>query len=507
MEKLLYTPNNSRDGYRFWMAYPACESFALASLGYLWLAKIADEMSDINSQRIYTDSQTTFVGSNTFPEAIAFSMSFDFDFMGVFEILDKYKIPFLSKDRSGNMPLIFAGGPVLTTNPEPYKNIFDFMILGDGEEVFRKVLEVLKLRLSKTETLNRLSKLDGVYIPNITQTIKKVTEPLNNVIYTPIISEKSYFKDTFIIEVSRGCMNRCAFCTASYLNLPFRYYEYEKIIETIELGLKYTNKIALLGAQISAHPDFNKIMNYLREKIESGINIELGISSLRTDSVSEELIQTLVLGGQKTSTIAIEAASERLRKYINKNLKEEQILNAVKISRENGLKGLKIYSMIGIPTETQDDIDEFIRLAKKIKSENKSFEITFSFSTFVPKPQTPLQWAKREDTKSLEKKQKYLEKELSKLGIDSKFSSAKWDYWQALLSRGDESLTDFLIEVYKNGGKNGAYKSALKALNKYELKPIDGYLTTEPLPWDFIENIPSKHLLINESNRLQKYQM
>ena len=163
--------------------------------------------------------------------------------------------------------------------------------------------------------------------------------------------------------------------------------------------------------------------------------------------------------------------------------------------------------MIGIPTETQDDIDEFIRLAKKIKSENKSFEITFSFSTFVPKPQTPLQWAKREDTKSLEKKQKYLEKELSKLGIDSKFSSAKWDYWQTLLSRGDESLTDFLIEVYKNGGKNGAYKSALKALNKYELKPIDGYLTTEPLPWDFIENIPSKHLLINESNRLQKYQM
>ena len=131
------------------------------------------------------------------------------------------------------------------------------------------------------------------------------------------------------------------------------------------------------------------------------MDIELGISSLRTDSVTPKMVRTLVKGGQKHSTIAIEAASERLRKLINKNLKEEQILDAVRISRENGLKGLKIYSMIGIPTETQEDIEEFINLAKKIKSENKGFSITFSFSTFVPKPQTPLQWAKREDTKSL----------------------------------------------------------------------------------------------------------
>ena len=378
------------------------------------------------------------------------------------------------------------------------------MIIGDGEYIFIKVLDILKKRLTKSETLLELAQIEGVYVPNINKRVIKVTEVLNKVIYTPIISEKSYFKDTFIIEVARGCMNRCAFCTASYLNLPFRYYEYNKIIDAIELGLKHTNKIALLGAQISAHPDFEKIMKYLRKKIESGMNIELGISSLRTDAITPELIKTLVLGGQKTSTIAIEAASERLRKFINKNLKEEQILNAVKLSRENGLKGLKIYSMIGIPTETQDDIDEFIKLAKKIKSENKGFEITFSFSTFVPKPQTPLQWAKREDTKSLEKKQKYLEKELAKLGINSKFSSAKWDYWQTLLSRGDDRLTEFLIEVYQNGGKIGAYKSALK---KYDIdtdKFINGYNLNDTLPWDFIENNPKKEFLMNEYNRLLK---
>lgn len=501
MEKYLYTPNNSSNGYKLWMAYPACESFALASLGYLWLAKLADEMSGIASIRVCTDSSLP----PFMPESIAFSMSFDFDFMGVFEILEKYKIPFFANERDENAPLVFAGGPVITTNPEPYKSFFDFMIIGDGEEVFKKVLEVLKLRLKKTETLEKLASLEGVYVPNISHKVKKVTENLNTVIFTPVLSDKSYFKDTFIIEVARGCMNRCAFCTASYINLPFRTYEYNKIIDAIELGLRYTDKIALLGAQISAHPDFDKIMNYIRRKIESGVNIELGISSLRTDSVTPDLIQTLVLGGQKTSTIAIEAASERLRKFINKNLKEEQIMNAVKISRENGLKGLKIYSMIGVPTETDDDIQDFITLAKKIKSENKGFEITFSFSTFVPKPQTPLQWAKREDTKSLEKKQKYLEKELAKLGIDSKFSSAKWDYWQTLLSRGDERLSSFLVDVYKNGGKNGAYKSALKSLGINQLNSINGFEFEEALPWDFIENYVTKDLLTNEFRRLSKY--
>ena len=494
----LYTSNTGE--YNFVMAYPAKEEFALSSLGYLWLFKIADTYDGINAMRISADNIN--VNPNTI-NSIAFSMSFDFDYLGVLEILDKLKIPFYSKERDENYPLIFAGGPVITTNPRPYEDFFDFMIIGDGEEIFVQILEILKQNLNKKETLEQLSKLDGIYIKG--KKTKKSTVKLNNVIYTPILSEKSYFKDTFIIEISRGCMNRCAFCTASYTNLPFRHYEYEKIIDAIELGLKHTNKIALLGAQISAHPDFGKIMKYLKDKIDSGQKIELGISSLRTDSITSELIQTLVAGGQKTSTIAIEAGSERLRKYINKNLKEEQILSAVKLAKENGLKGLKIYSMIGIPTETKEDIEEFINLARKIKQENKGFNIEFSFSTFVPKPHTPLQWAKREDTKSLEKKQKYLEKEFHKLGISSKFSSSKWDYWQTVLSRSDEKIAPLLVYVYKNGENTGAYKKGIKELKIDISKSIDGYNQNEILPWDNIEIYPSKELLNSEQNRLSKY--
>ena len=171
------------------------------------------------------------------------------------------------------------------------------------------------------------------------------------------------------------------------------------------------------------------------------------------------------------------------------------------MARENGLKGLKIYSMIGIPNETCDDLDEFMRLGKKIKAENKGFSIEFSFSSFVPKPNTPFQWSMREDTKTLEKKQKYLEKELAKVGISAKFSSIKWDYWQAVISRADSSFAPFLVEVYKLGGKIGAYKSALKDLN---LRVKDSFTFDELLPWDIISIEPRKQLLINEYYRLEK---
>lgn len=288
---------------------------------------------------------------------------------------------------------------------------------------------------------------------------------------------------------------------ASYLNFPLRTVPYESLFETINFGLKHTNKIAFLGAEVSAHPKFNEICDFIYNKIQNGENIEMNFSSLRIDAVNPDVIKTLVAAGQKNITLAIEAGSERLRKLINKNITEEQIIEAVKTCKEYGLRGIKLYGMIGIPTETQEDIESIIKLADKIKK--IGIEISFGFSSFVPKAHTPFQWQGRENSNSLEKKSKYLQKQLHKLGIQANLPSVKWDYWQAVLSRGDESFTDFLIDTFKQGGKLGAFKASAKSNNiNSDFYAYENLDFEASLPWDFIEMQPSKDLLIKENKRL-----
>lgn len=489
-----------------WMAFPGPEAFALSSLGFLWMYKSLDEAEDINIEAVYQDTKTTLIQPKNL-HMIGFSFSFDMDFFNIFSMLEQYGIPIKFEERENDFPFVFAGGPVVTANPEPYADFFDFFIIGDGEELNLTVARLVKDNLSKSkrEILELLATLDGVYVPSVARgnTVKKVTKTLSECIYTPIISKNSFFKKTFILEVERGCANRCGFCLASYLNLPVRFVPYEKIIETIELGLKYTNNLALLGAQITAHPRFKDICNYIYDKIQNGADIKMSISSMRVDAFCPEIVRTLVAAGQKNTTLAIEAGSERLRKVINKNLTEDQIFKAIDIAHENGLKGFKFYGMIGLPTETFEDLEEMVNLAKKIKKNYKHFDISFGFSSFVPKPNTPFQWCGRDDTKLLEKKVQYLRKELHKIGVKAHFSSIKWDYYQAVFSRGDLSLGEFVFNSYKNGYSLGSFKSSAK---KYKLDTdfyaLKNYDYDAILPWDFIDTKPGKEFLITESKRL-----
>ena len=374
-ETFLYTRPIKKDyDYRMWFYFPGPESFAMSSLGYLWLYRAIDMLDGIDIERVYSDSKTTRIIRDRI-NLIGMSFTFDTDFLQIFKFLEWNKYELKAKERKESDPIIFAGGPVITSNPEPYKEIFDFMVIGDGEGLNLEVTEIChKLKdCSKAEILLELSKIDGIYVPSINKTVKKITRKLSECIYTPIISEDAFFPNTFILEVERGCANRCGFCLASYLNLPIRFVDYEQIIETIELGLKHTNKIALLGAQITAHPKFKDICKYIENKIDNGEKIEMSVSSLRVDSFIPEIVNTLVKAGQKNLTLAIEAGSERLRKVINKNLTEDQIYNAIDVARSCGLKGIKFYGMLGLPTETQEDIDEIINLSKRIKQKYKVF--------------------------------------------------------------------------------------------------------------------------------------
>ena len=503
-ERFLYNRINSKNSdFVMWMGFPGIYSFSMSSLGYLWMFKTIDEIDGVNIERICSDTENTQYNISEV-KVFGFSFSFDMDFLTIFSMLEKYNLPLKAKNRE-KFPLIFAGGPVVSANPEPYKEFFDFFIIGDGEDVNLKVIDICKVNQARTKDyiLKQLSEIEGVYVPQYPKKVKKLTKKLSECIYTPVLSKNAFFKDTFILEMSRGCANRCGFCLASYLNLPLRCVPYDELLKTIDLGLKYTNKIALLGAQISAHPHFHDVCKYIYDKIQNGEKIEMSVSSLRVDAITPEVVKTLVAGGQKNSTLAIEAGSDRLRKVINKNLTENQIFEAVKIARANGLKGLKFYGMIGLPTETQSDLDEIVNLAKKLKKENKGFDISFGFSSFVPKPNTPFQWIGRESTKSLEEKSNFLKKELHKLGITAHISSIKWDYWQAVLSRGDSSLNDFVLKVYQYGGKLGAFKKAAKELKiNTDSFATDNYSFTQNLPWDFIDIKPDKEFLIQENQRL-----
>lgn len=505
-DKYLYKTSLSKNAdYTVWMAFPGPSSFALSSLGFLWMFKTIDEQDDINIEMICSDTKTTKFKRDDI-NLIGFSFSFDTDFLTIFAMLEKNKIALKTSERNENSPLTFAGGPVVSANPEPYKDFFDFIIIGDGEDINLKIVKLCQehKEKSKSEILQILSIEVGVYVPSIQAgAVKKITKRLTECIYTPIISDGAFFKNTFIMEVARGCSNRCGFCLASYMNLPLRSVPYEDIISSIELGLEHTNKIALLGAQISAHPQFKEICEYIYKKIQNGEEIQMSVSSLRVDAMEPDIVKTLVAAGQKNSTLAIEAGSDRLRTVINKNLKEEQIFKAAKIAVENGLKGLKFYGMIGLPTETQADIDETIQLAANLKKQHKGFDISFGFSSFVPKANTPFQWCGRERTKSLEEKAKYLKKEMHKLGVSVNVSSIKWDYYQAVLSRGDSSFTEFLIDIYKSGGNLGAFrKSAVKHNIDTDYYALGNYDLDQKLPWDFIDVKPGKEFLTEENKRL-----
>lgn len=512
-ETFLYTTNkNSETQLNVWCAFPAVYNFGMSALGYLTVFQHIDSIDGVFAERIFTDSEKTILKPKDV-NLIAFSFSFELDYLGILKILEKYDIPFLSKDRDENHPLIYAGGPVVSANPEPFADFFDFIMIGDAEPNIKQIIETIKNNPEKTkkEKLELLSKIEGVYVPELKKNgykVKKAASSIDGCTATPILSENSFFSNTFIIEVERGCPQSCGFCLTSFINKPVRFCPYEEIIEKIELGLKYTNKIALLGALICAHPRIDDICQYIIDKVDSGMELEVTVSSLRADYVSDKTLEMLHKCGQRTATIAIEAGSERLRKVINKHLNKNDILNIVEKMVNHGFSGLKIYGILGLPTETYEDLDAFIELCKEIKQKYKGFILTPSFSTFIPKAQTPFQYARREDTKTLEKKNEYIKKQFAKIGIKARTGSVKWDYIQALLSRGTRDLTPYLIEVYNQGGNIGTFKNVYKEFEKQgllgnpDITALNEKSLDEEFPWDFIEYHCNKDILKAEYIRL-----
>ncbi|MGF1492858.1 MAG: B12-binding domain-containing radical SAM protein [Microcoleaceae cyanobacterium] len=509
LERLLFTPTTPDvNAVPIIFAFPNEYSVGITSLGYQLIWATLALRPDVQVSRFFTDIHEPLP---TQPELIGFSFSWELDYTNILSQLEEFDLPLRAVERENVHPLIFGGGPVLTANPEPFADFFDVILLGDGENLLGEFIEAYKqVRAdNRAAQLKHLAQVPGIYVPSlyeiqydsptgsiqsiqpldseIAAQVQKQTYRSNILSASTVVTEKAAWENIYMVEVVRSCPEMCRFCLASYLTLPFRTASLEgSLIPAIEKGLMVTSRIGLLGASVTQHPEFETLLEYLSQPKYDGIR--LSIASVRTNTVTPKLVETLVKRDTRSITIAVETGSDRLREVINKKLTTDEIVQAAINAKAGGLKGIKLYGMVGIPGEEPEDLEATVTMMQQLKQAAPGLKLTLGCSTFVPKSHTPFQWygVNRE----AEKRLKFLEKKLRSQGIDFRPESYKWSAIQALISRGDRRLSHLLELVRDHGESLGSYKRAFKEL-KGQLPEFEFYVHQD---WDLDQVLPWSHL-------------
>jgi len=527
-ERWLFTPASPHDGaIPLIFAFPNQYSVGITSLGYqlIW-ARLALR-SDIEVTRLFTDIQESLPRS---PELFGFSFSWELDYVNILNLLESRQIPLESQQRGEQHPLVFGGGPVLTANPEPFADFFDLILLGDGEELLDNFIDAYQSvrNQPRAKQLESLAQVPGIYVPSLYEVVYQAPDgaiksilPLNSAIpaqiykqtyrgnvlsASTVVTPKAAWENIFMVEVVRSCPEMCRFCLASYLTLPFRTASLEaSLLPAIAQGLQVTDRIGLLGASVTQHPEFETLLDYLAQPKYD--HVRLSIASVRTNTVTEKLAKILAKRGTRSLTIAIESGSDILRKIINKKLENEEILQAAVQAKAGGLTGLKLYGMVGIPGEDVTDIEETIQLLTTLKKNVPGLRLTFGCSTFVPKSHTPFQWYGVNSR--AEKQLKILQKRLRSQGIDFRPESYQWSVMQALISRGDRRLSRLLALTRFYGDSLGSFRRAFKEL-RGQIPDLDFYVfrdwsVDQVLPWNHLQGALPKTTLIKHLRESQSY--
>lgn len=476
-------------------------------------------------------------------DVVAFSLQYELSYPTILSMLDMGGIPIHSSERNESDPIVVAGGPG-SYNPEPIADFIDAFLIGDGEEVVTEILETIKFaklqNLSRKDTLLKLASIDGVYVPifyasngfSAPVTIEssvpnKVSKRISQLKSEDVpidfpVSYSQIVHDRAVVEIRRGCGRMCRFCQSCFVNLPVRERSPEEIVDLAGKLIKNTgyDEYSLLSLSSNDYKNITELVCALNNNhSESGASISL--PSQRADAFSLDLANQVQSVRKSTITFAPEAGSQRLRDAINKNLEEEHILNAVESVYSAGWSSVKLYFMLGLPTETYEDLDAMIALLSKIKTMankmraekglSKPLEITCTVSIFVPKPFTPFQWFGQDSLKSIEEKVAYLrEKVKSVKGVRLNFHEGFLSLLEAVFARGDRKLNSLIEAAYKKGSYLDAWNEHFNkqlwfdAASETEINFAEYaeavYSTEDSFPWDFINVGVNREWLVNQYN-------
>jgi radical SAM superfamily enzyme YgiQ (UPF0313 family) len=433
----------------------------------------------------------------------AFTISWEMDYFNVADLLRQARIPPLAADRATSTqwdgrpwPLLIAGGPGVTMNPEPVAPLFDAILIGEAEEALPQFLDLCRegLHDERDALLATLDNTPGWYVPALRPSnrshphfrqvqrlwVRSLPDHYtSSTLYTP----DTEFSNMHLMEIARGCGRGCRFCLAGYVYRPAREQPLDRLLQSATAALaKGHTKIGLVSAAVSDHTQIDELATELQ-----GLGATLSASSMRMDPISVPLIRAMAETGAQTLTVAPEAGSERLRNVINKTQTEEQMMRAISLAQEFNFPQLKLYFMVGHPTETDEDIQALIDFTMEARKRFKR-RLAINATPFVPKAHTPFQWEGMTPTPTLRTRQRTIHQALARHGVDVRADSPDWAEVQAVLSRGDRRLADVLLAIPAGELSVRSFFKTMADLGLEKEYYTGSWEVGSPLPWDVVQS-------------------